>query len=422
MKNLLTLLFFTAFTFLISGCVKDNVTKTYTFLQPVLKDKEQVISEVGSGEARSMINPGKIYVYGNYLFVNEVNKGVHIIDNSNPSKPVNTRFINIPGNVDIAVKGHSLYADIYTDMLTLDISNPLDVKVTAIEKGVFPERQYTGGFLPDSTKYITEWIQKDTTINYDNENPWGGCRGCGIWLNSASFSNMSAEAMQVAVGKITTGISGSMARFTIVSNYLYAVNLSSLQVFNISQLHQPEKVNTVNVGWNIETIYPFMSNLFIGSSTGMYIFDIKNPAEPSRVATVQHIRMCDPVISDGEYAYVTLRAGSECGTIIGSRLQIYNLDNLYFPQLIKTYDLENPYGLGKTGNLLWICDGTAGMKVFNAADPLNIQLKYHIKNIEPYDVIPVQNKIIVSAKEGIIQYDVSDTENITELSRIKKAN
>ena len=73
-------------------------------------------------------------MYGNYIFLNEVNKGVHIIDNSNPAKPSIKAFINIPGNVDIAVKGSTLYADLFADLVVVDISNPLDAAFKKMRK------------------------------------------------------------------------------------------------------------------------------------------------------------------------------------------------------------------------------------------------------------------------------------------------
>ena len=396
----------------LGGCLKDKVTHTYTLLKPVYKSKELVLSEVGSTTARSLGNPGKIYVYGSYLFVNEINKGVHVIDNSNPVAPVNKRFINIPGNVDIAVKGNTLYADIYTDMLTLDIADPLEVEVTEITRNVFPERQYGNGFVADNSQYIVDWIRKDTTVDYEGT----PCRGCGLWFDLATFSNANAQSM----AKATAGIAGSMSRFNIVSNYLYTVNKSSLVVFDISNQANPAKVNTVPVGWEIETIYPFKDKLFIGSSTGMFIFDISNAAAPAFVSTVSHIRRCDPVITDGQYAYVTLRAGTVCGGTTDSQMQVLDVTNVARPALLKTYPLDNPYGLGKTGNLLWVCDGKAGLKVYDAANPLQMNVKYHFKNLEAYDVIPLDGKIIVSAKEGIIQFDAGNPEKIAELSRISK--
>src|SRR5690606_21425763 len=176
--------------------------------------------------------------------------------------------------------------------------------------------------------------------------------------------------------------------------------LRNLIAFDISNRAIPDRVSSIGVGWEIETVYPFKGNLFIGSATGMFIYNIDNPANPVYTSRMQHLRFCDPVIADDDFAYVTLRSGTECGNIMESQLQIIDISMLVYPRMVKIYPLDNPYGLGKIGDLLWICDGVAGLKIFDAKDPRNLKLKHHFKNIEPFDVIPLPNSIIVSAKEG----------------------
>src|SRR5207249_9750630 len=56
-----------------------------------------------------------------YIFVSEVNQGIHVIDNTNPSSPQNVAFINVPGNLDIAIKDNVLYADSYIDFVAVEI-------------------------------------------------------------------------------------------------------------------------------------------------------------------------------------------------------------------------------------------------------------------------------------------------------------
>ena len=60
---------------------------------------------------RGMSDPGKIYVYGDRIFVNEKYRGVHVIDNSDPYNPRRTGFIVAPGCIDMAVKGNIIYVD-----------------------------------------------------------------------------------------------------------------------------------------------------------------------------------------------------------------------------------------------------------------------------------------------------------------------
>ncbi len=125
---------------------KDNCTQTVTY-----RGTESVrvtLSELRSGiktlPAQDLENPGKIYVKDNFLFINEVKKGIHVIDNSNPSAPKAVSFIQILGNIDIAVNGNILYADSYTDFVALDISNPNDVKEVSRNKDVFNNGQVDG--------------------------------------------------------------------------------------------------------------------------------------------------------------------------------------------------------------------------------------------------------------------------------------
>ena len=73
--------------------------------------------QVKAESPRGLEQPGKMYVKGKYLFVNEIKKGIHIIDNGNPASPKFVTFINIPGNGDIAVRDNILYADSFCDLV-----------------------------------------------------------------------------------------------------------------------------------------------------------------------------------------------------------------------------------------------------------------------------------------------------------------
>ncbi len=396
--------------FIAPGCLKDKLTKTYSILRPVYESKTTVLANIKSNQPVSLKEPGKIYLYGQYIFLNEINKGVHIINNANPSSPVNVAFINIPGNLDIAVKGNILYADLYTDLLSIDISNPLQAKLTKVLPHIFPEREYGNGFNPDTTMIIVDWIKKDTTIDISvNENGGGsGCPNC--WFLSAAQDNNKNNAF-------VPGIAGSMSRFALVNDYLYAVNNSSLETISVSEASDPKYLRSNPMGWNIETIYPFKDKLFIGSSTGLFIFDIANPAMPEFKGTFTHFRACDPVVADDVYAYVTLRTGTFCeGT--SNQLDIVNVQNLNAPALIKTYAMTNPHGLAKDGSTLFICDGKDGLKVYDATVASNLKLMHHLKGMVTYDAIAWNKRLLLVTQTGLLQYDYSDLNQIRLLSTI----
>jgi hypothetical protein len=178
-------------------------------------------------------------------------------------------------------------------------------------------------------------------------------------------------------------------------------------------------VNKNELGsWEIETIFPFKDKLFIGSMNGMYIYDVTNAASPSQLGQFTHVRSCDPVIADDNHAFVTLRSGTPCQGF-NNQLEILDISKITSPTLLNSYELTNPHGLSKDGNWLFICDGSDGLKVYDASDINNLQLKDHITGPETYDVIAMNNIALVVAKDGVYQYDYSDIDNIKLLSKVE---
>jgi len=376
----------------------------------VYKTKDAVYTNIKSNPTQEIKSPGKIFIYGKYIFLNEIDKGVHVIDNTDPANPVVKTFIDIPGNVDIAVRGNTLYADLYTDLIAVDISNPLQAKFLKYIPNVFPERNYTNGFVADNNRIIVGWRKKDTTVKLRQPQRF-------VAYDYVLASALGAPASAGAAAPSIPGISGSMARFTLVNEYLYTVNRSSLGAFNVSNPADPQKISTRNISWNIETIYPFKDKLFIGSTTGMFIYDITNPASPVQVGQFSHARSCDPVIADGNNAYVTLHDGTPCQGF-NNQLDVVNITNLSAPSLIKSYPMTHPHGLTKDNNLLFICDGRDGLKIYDATNVSNLTLKKHVTGLETYDAIAWNNNLVVVGKDGLYQYDYSDPENIRERSKL----
>src|SRR5690349_1845167 len=130
---------------LFSGCIKDKVSRTYQIMRPIYESKATVLNNIKGSTAQELGKPGKIFIRGNYLYINEIDKGVHIYDNSDPSHPRQVSFLSIPGNLDVAVSGHYLYADMYTDLLTIDIGDPLNAKLVDTSANVFIDRSFQNG-------------------------------------------------------------------------------------------------------------------------------------------------------------------------------------------------------------------------------------------------------------------------------------
>jgi hypothetical protein len=217
------------------------------------------------------------------------------------------------------------------------------------------------------------------------------------------------------------GISGSLARFAVVNNYMYAVSSDSLRVITLAVAENPMLANSLGLGWGIETVFPFKDKLFIGSNTGMLIYSVSNPLTPAKLGTFEHVRTCDPVIADDNYAWVTLHSGNRCAGFT-NQLELLNITNIMSPNLLKTYPLTSPRGLGKDGNLLFICDGDDGLKVFDATDPLSIKQVKQFSLPEANDVIAYNHIALVVAKDGLYQFDYSNAANIKLVSKLTVQN
>jgi hypothetical protein len=402
--------------FLLQGCLKDSYQRTYsyTYYKPVYKTTEEVRANIRSNAARAIERPGKIYIRGSYIFLNEIDMGIHVIDNSNPAQPRNIAFIDIPGNMDIAVKGNMLYADLYTDLVAVDITDPAHAVLKKVVENMFPQRYYDSYFRPDSARVIARWEKRDTTVT-ERSNIGGWLKSGDIFMSYSAMSNAGQSGASASVSPY--GVGGSMARFAIVNERLYTVNTQDLNVVNISNPADPVNTRGTSLGWNIETIYPFMNKLFIGSTSGMFIYQINNPDNPTQVGQFSHVRSCDPVIADNEYAYVTLRSGSACQGFT-NELEVLKLNNLTDPALVKIYSMTNPHGLTKDGNLIFICDGQDGLKLYNAENVFDLKLLQQLAGIEAYDVIALGGSALVVATDGLYQYDYSNPSNLRLLSKI----
>lgn len=131
-------LFLIGSLFFFLSCYPEDYDVRSNF-QPILMTRNQLEKSVLSQPPRDFINPGKIYTKGSYIFINEKYKGIHVINNQNPASPQKIGFISVPGSIDIAVKGNSLYADNAIDLVAIDITDINNISVTGREKNVFPE-------------------------------------------------------------------------------------------------------------------------------------------------------------------------------------------------------------------------------------------------------------------------------------------
>jgi len=377
----------------------DTQTDFVNVAVPTLMSKTEFRNSVEVQGPKQVDVAGKIYAYGNYIFVNDQFKGVHIIDNANPSAPNAIAYLKIPGNIDISIKNNYLYADSSTDLVVFNISDINNIQFVARLEDVFsiydyqiPEEAVYADFgnFNNADEIIVGWTieQREATSVYG---------GGGIEIFDAALANSDSNI----------GMGGSLARFQIFEDYLYTVASHEMNIFNIQNLSQPTFVSTEYAGNNIETLFETDGFLFIGSTDGMYIYGLENPGTPNYVSEFVHWTGCDPVVVDGDYAYLTIRSGNNCGDQ-ESVLEIIDISDKSAPTLAATYSLDNPYGLGFKDNNLFVCDGESGFKVYDKTNPLDLQLVQTFSSLNAKDVIPLSNTLLMIGDNILYQYEYNN--------------
>ena len=399
----------------LTGC-ENKVTEmvTYKINEPIFMATSTFRNSVKvTADPQKITSIGKMCFYNNYLYISEPEKGIHIINNTDPTNPQQTGFIELLGNADLAIRNGLLYADSYIDLVWFDVSNPalpeLKGRLDSIFPNAFPMTQnqygidYTASYPTTNKGIIIGWVLKERTEEVSTYA--GGYGNGGIALNAGSS------------GSNSTGINGSMSRFSIYNDHLYSVINNYLNVFDLTG-NKPVKAGAdFYIGRNVETIFSYKDNMFMGTPTGMLIYSVKDPLKPVFQSSLSHVYGCDPVVVENDLAYVTVHSGNLCGQS-SNELFIVDVSNIKSPKQLVSYTMTNPKGLGIDNGKLFLCDD--GLKIYKVTDPQTIMSNQlaHYSGMNGYDVIPQNNILMMIASDGLYQYNYSDLNNIRQISKI----
>ena len=362
--------------------------------------------------------------YGDYVFVNSPNKGIHIVDNTDPGNPINKSFISLAGNIDMAIVDDHLYADMFSALVVLDISNidePILLEDYTVED-VFYFDQYWNypsweeleaydydrvGYenLDMSQGIVLDWeieIRQEEVENYD-------MYSIGVAVKDSE--EMSTE--DGGSGQVSTA--GSMTRFLPIDQFLYTISFNELVLFELTSSHQPLRWGKLDTETWAETLFRLNDILYVGSTNGMLMYDVTDAGNPTYINRIEHFRSCDPVVADEAYAYVTLRGGTNCWTDL-NELQIIDIQDPQNLSVVGRHILYNPHGLAVIGDHLIVCDGTAGVKVVDIADRMAPTILGTYPIDFAYDVIVSYPTALVVGEQVMYQYDISSLPELVKIS------
>ena len=247
----------------------------------------------------------------------------------------------------------------------------------------------------------------------------------------ASFNSCSSDAADsLGAPDGSTGTGGSFARFMIVGDFMYLVDNEKIKTLDISNPADPTLINEQVVAEGVESIFRLGTRLFVGSTSGLYLYTFGADGLPKREGEFDYgdlgfpIYPCDPVVANDSIAYVTLNTTIEvenCNRNTTAQvkvLNIFDISDIQNPQLLQQYDMLNPQGLGLDGQLLFVCDNEFGLKVYDISNPLDIQLVKGLTGFTAHDVIPLSGLLLVVGPDNVYQIDYTDLNNIHVISTI----
>lgn len=249
-----------------------------------------------------------------------------------------------------------------------------------------------------------------------------------FFITSCAESTLSPTSQNP---QSSNGTNGSYSQIIVNGDFLYGIVGNEISTLNIADKENIKEIDSQILAYDIESIFINNQSLFVGSASRFYIFDINSETgiptpvteQDHNIGFLENSLVClwiDPIIADGDYAYVTLRGSVSniCRTELINQLRVFNITDIENPILINITEMEEPKGLGKDGNTLFVCDGFNGLKIYDVTTPSSPVELYHFDGFDSYDLIVKNGLLQVVAEDQLLQYDYTDLEDIKLLSSI----
>ncbi len=315
-----------------------------------------------------------IFLYDTLLLVSDAVNGLIVYSVADASAPEYLQAIPLREHTGVAVVGEVVYANSGGSILALSLVSDSSYRVLSV---IGPPTYYHEGSSP-----VNEYH--------------GGGLSCGGPSEAVSVSNDAGS-----------GAGGSYAVFAVAGTHLYHLRGGSLVTVDVSNPKDPREIGDLYINWSVETIFSTGEHLYIGAPDGMFVVDIARPSQPELISSVGHFRSCDPVVVQGSYAYVTLRAGGTCGGT-QSRLMVVDVSDPADPYTVFETFVDSPWGLCVRENSLFVAFGTAGFGLYDVAEPSSPRFVQSWGNHASKDFIWRDNHLFLMGFDRITILDVAD--------------
>ena len=216
-----------------------------------------------------------------------------------------------------------------------------------------------------------------------------------------------------------------MSRMAFNGNLLYVIGSSRLSTY---ALENNLLVNTNNQqrAFGMETVIVREGFLYIGSQNGMHIYNLDSPRQPSYLSTFTHFTGCDPVSVENDVAVVTVRDGRDCRNRSGNIMYILDISDKSNPVELASADMNNPRGVALYNGFIYLCDGDAGLKVFDLEGGSASTVQQRQRQVYDEDSMtdvavlpyPAGDILLTVGDDHLSQYSIAASGELTRTSRV----
>lgn len=141
--------------FLFQSCWRNNVDDEVlqpapSAYIPITQKRVEFEKTIVLKEAQPIVTSGKIYVKDDFIFLNELAKGFHIINNTDPENPEPIGYVEVLLATDLAIRDRIFYVHHAVDLVSFTFSETKNqLIILHRERNVFPELFSPDGFPAD---------------------------------------------------------------------------------------------------------------------------------------------------------------------------------------------------------------------------------------------------------------------------------
>jgi len=415
MKNItniyrFTILFVLSIALIAKVAISSCIESSNVYL-PVYLSEEEFKSAITFQPNFTVANPIEIHTMDSYVYIVDSNKGIIILDNTNPNDLTPIGRINIPGVNSIIIQNNIIIADSATDLITINIedtTNPQEIKrLSNILSSNVKPRGIWGNKVDESQGIVVDKIYERTSGCNDTITSSSDSTSFGCTSNKQDTLNENYNQLEE--------IERYFKRMIVIDNLLYVINEQNILLVNIDTFGNIQLVDKVAVEAEVSAISHLGDRLLAGTRRGVMGYRINDDGLSFETSYNYQPWQCQEILFKGTTAFTIENVNNKCGANT-NLLEILNFENIDNPEKVSNYPVFNPMKIDVSDTAILIADKDKGLIVLDRSNIQNPSLANQIDAPSPISVNQVDNIALLLSKNGLYQYDINNLNDIYLIS------